>query len=177
MIIANFPNTFKFCRGSVEKFLFLLRKGVYPYEYIDNMSKFYEKELPTIDNFYSKLSFSGISKKDYAHGKKIWQFFKTKDLREYHDVYVRGDVAQSSDVFENFRSLSLKRYELDPSYFISTPGLAFEAMLKCTKVKLELLTDIDMVLMVEKRIRGRLTQVVKKHTVVNHKYLPSYDAS
>ena len=177
VIIANFPNTFKLCRGSIEKFLLLLRKGVYPYEYIDNMSKYYEKELPTIDNFYSKLSSSGISKKDYAHGKKVWQFFKIEDLGEYHDVYVRADVAQWSDVFENFRSLCLKRFESDLSYFISTPGLAFEAMLKCTKVKLELLTDIDMVLMVEKGIRGGLTQVVKKHAVANHKYLPSYDAS
>ena len=70
MLIANFPNTFKLCRGSVEKFLFLLRKGVYPYEYMDNMSKFNEKELPTIDNFYSKLNYSGISKEDYAHTKK-----------------------------------------------------------------------------------------------------------
>ena len=98
-------------------------------------------------------------------------------LKQYHDIYVRADVAQSSDVFQNFRSLCLKRYELDPSYFISTPGLAFEAMLKCTKVKLELLTDIDMVLMVEKGIRNGLTQVVKKLTVANDKYLPSYDAS
>ena len=72
MLIANFPNTFKLCRGSVEKFLFLLRKGVYPYEYMDNMSKFNEKELPTIDNFYSKLSSSGISKENYAHAKKVW---------------------------------------------------------------------------------------------------------
>ena len=86
MLVANFPNTFKLCLGSVEKFLLLLRKGVYPYEYIDNMSKCYEKELPTIDNFYSKLSSSGISEKDYAHAKKVWQFFKIKDLGKYHDV-------------------------------------------------------------------------------------------
>ena len=92
-------------------------------------------------------------------------------------MYVCSDVAQLSDVFKNFRSLFLKIYELDPSYFVSTPGLAFEARLKCTKVKLELLTDIEMVLMVEKGIRGGLTQVVKRHAVANHKYLPGYDAS
>ena len=72
MLIPNFPNTFKLCRGSVEKFLFLLRKGVYPYQFMDNMSQFNEKELPTIDNFYSKLGSSGISKEDYAHAKKVW---------------------------------------------------------------------------------------------------------
>lgn len=144
------PNTFKLCRSNVQNFLLLLRKGVYPYEYIDNMSKFNEKEFPTIDNFYSKLSSSGISTEDYANAKKVWKFFKIKDLGKYHRLYVQTDVAQLSDVYENFRSLCLYRYELDPSYFISTPGLAFEAMLKHTKVKLELLTDIDMVLMVEK---------------------------
>ena len=80
----------------------------------------------------------------------------------YHDLYVRSDVGQLSDVFENFRSLCLKRYDLDPSYFVSTAGLTFEAMLECTKVKLELLTDKDMILMVEKGIGGGLTQVVKK---------------
>ena len=177
VLTANFANTFKSCRGNVPKFLLLLRKGVYPYEYMDNMLKFNKKELPTIDNFHSNFNSSDISKADYAHAKKVWQFFKLKDLGEYHDVYLQSNVAQLSDVFENFRSLCLKEYELDPSYFVSTPGLAFETMLKCTKVKLELLTDIDMVLMVEKGIRGALTQVVKKHAVANHKYLPSYDSS
>ena len=79
------------------------------------------------------------------------------------------------DVFENFRTVCLKEYELDPSYFVSTPGLVLEAMLKMTKVKIELLTDIDMVLVVENSIRGGLTQVVRKHGVANNKYLPDYD--
>ena len=144
---------------------------------MDSMSKFDEKELPTVDNFYSKPNFSGISTKDYTHAKKVWQFFKIKDMGEYHDLHVRSDAAQLSDAFENFSSLCLKEYELDPSCFFSTPGLVFEAMLKCTKVKLELLTDIDMVHMFEKGIRGGLTQVVEKHAVANHKYLPSYDTS
>ena len=140
VLAKNFPNTFKLCCGNVQKFLLLLRKGVYPYEYMDKISKFDEKELPTIQNFYSKLNSSGISKKYYTHTKKVWEFFKIKDLGEYHDLYVQADVVQLSDVFESFRSLCLKEYQLEPSCFISTPGLAFEAMLKYTKVKLELLT-------------------------------------
>ena len=174
VVTANFPNTFKLCCDNVRKFLLLLRKGVYSYEYMENMLKFNEKELPTIDNFHSNLNSSDISKADYAHAKKVWQFFKLKDLDEYHDVYVQSDVAQLSDVFENFKSLCLKEYELDPLYFVSTPGLAFEAMLGFTKVKLQLLTDIDMVFMVEKGIRGGLIEAVKKHAIANHKYLPSY---
>ena len=85
------------------------------------------------------------------------------------------DTAQLADVFENFRTLCLKQYGLDPAYFVSTPGLALEAMLKITKVKLELFTDIDMVLMTENGIRGGLTQVVEKYGVANDKYLPDYD--
>ena len=82
-----------------------------------------------------------------------------------------------SDVLENFRTLCLKQYQLDPAYFISTPSLALEAMLKITKAKIELFTDIDMVLMTEKGIGGGLTQAVRKHAIANNKYLPNYDKS
>ena len=82
-----------------------------------------------------------------------------------------------SDVLENFRTLCLKQYQLDPAYFISTPSLALETMLKITKAKIELFTDIDMVLMTEKGIGGGLTQAVRKHAIANNKYLPNYDKS
>ena len=155
--MCKFPNTYRLCRGNVGKFLLLLRKGVYSYEYMEIMSKFDEKELPTIDNFHSKLNCLGISTKDYAHAKKLWKLFNIKDMGEYHDLYVRSDVAQLSDVLEIFRALFLKEYELDPTHFVSTPGLAFESMLKYTRVKIELSTDIDVVLMAEKDICGGLT--------------------
>ena len=106
--------------------------------------------------------------------KKVRDVFKIKDLGEYHDLYVQADTAQLTDVFENFTSLCLKEYQLDPAYFVSTPSLAFEAMLKIAKAKIELFTDIDMVLMTEKGIRGSLTQVVRKHAIANNKYLPTY---
>ena len=92
--------------------------------------------------------------------KKYGIFLKKKTLGEYHDLYVRTDTAQLSDVFENFRSFCLKEYQLDPLYFVSTPSLANEAMLKITKAKIELLRDINMVLMIGKGIRGGLTQVI-----------------
>ena len=171
----KFPSTFKLCRNNVEKFLLLLRKNVYPYEYMDNMKKFNEKELPTIDKFYSKLAGDGID--DYKHAKKVCDLFKLNDLGEYHDLYVRADTAKLSDVFESFRYLCLKEYDLDPTYFFSTPSLAFEAMLKVAKAKIELFTDIDMVVMAEKRIRGGLTLVVKKHAIANNRYLPTNDKS
>ena len=105
---------------------------------MDSMQKFNEKQLPTIDKFYSKLANNGISTDDYNHAKKVCDLFKINDLGEYNDLYVRADTAQMSDVFENFRSLCLKEYDLDPKYYISTPGLAFDAMLKVTKAKVEL---------------------------------------
>ena len=176
-ITNRFPITFKLCRYNIKKFLLLLRKGVYPYEYLDNMEKFNEKELPPIDNFYSKLAFDDISTDDDKRAKRVWDFFKIKDLGGYHDPYVRADTAQLSDDFENFRSLCLKEYDLDSTYFVSTPGLAFEAMLKITRAKIEVFTDIDMILMTVKAIGGGLTQVVKKHTIANNKYLRTDDRS
>ena len=149
----------------------------YPYEYMDNMEKFDEKELPTTDKFYSKLAACSISTDDYKHAKKVCELCKINDLGEYYDLYVRADTAQISDVFEIFRYLCLREYDLDTTYFVSTPSLAFEAMLKVTRAKIELLTDIDMVLMTEKAMRGGLTQVVRKHAIANNKYLPTYDKS
>ena len=161
LLIKKFPNTYKLCNNNINKFLLLLRKGVYPYEYMDDWDKFNEINLPSIDNFYSKLKLENIDKKDYNHALKVCDTFNIKNLGDYHDLYVQSDTAQLTDVFENFRSVCLNHYQLDPTYFVSTPGLALEAMLKITKVKIELLTDIDMVLMVENGIRVGLTEVVK----------------
>ena len=140
-----------------------------------NMSIFDEKELPSVDKFYSKLACGGSRTDEYNHAKKLWDLFKIDNMGEYHDLYVRADTAQLSYVFENFRYLCLEIYGLDPTYFVSAPSLAFEAMLKITKARIELFTDIDMVLMTQKAVRGGLTQVIKKHAIANNKYLPTYD--
>ena len=142
---------------------------------MNDWDKFDETNIPSIKDHYSNLQLKNITKEDHNHAKNVWDTLKIKNLGEYHDLYVQLDTAQLADVFENFRTVCLKEYELDPTYFVSTPGLALEAMLKITKVKIELLTDIDMVLMVENGIRGGLTQVVKKYGVANNKYLPDYN--
>ena len=144
---------------------------------MDSMDRFNETTLPNIEKIYSDLQLKHISEDDYKHANKVWDVFETKTLGDYHDLYVQADTAQLSDVFESFRSLCLKEYQLDPAYFVSTPSLANEAMLKITKAKIELLTDINMVLMIEKGIRGGLTQVIKKHSIANNKYLPCYDST
>ena len=176
-LIKIFPSTSKLCKGNLKKFLLSLRKGVYPYEYMDSLDKFDETELPSIDKFYSKLQKNHINDKDYAHAKKVWCVFGIKTLVVYHNLYVQADTAQVSDVFEIFRSTCLKVYNLDPVYFVSTSSLAFQAMLKVTRAEIETFTDIDMILMTEKGIREGLTQVVKKHAIANNKYLPDYDST
>ena len=101
--------------------------------------------------------------------------FKINHLGEYHDLYVQSDSLLLEDVFENFRNMCLEIYELDPVYFVSAPGLAWQACLKKTGVKLELLTDIDMLLMVEKGTRGGICQATHRYAKANNKYMKNYD--
>lgn len=96
-------------------------------------------------------------------------------MSDYHDLYVQLDTLLLADCFENFRNVCMKEYKLDPCYFVSTPGLAFEAFLKYTKVKLELLTDNDMILMCEKGITGGITQAIHKYLSANNKYMSNFD--
>ena len=96
-------------------------------------------------------------------------------MGNYHDLYVQADTLQLADVFENFRKVCLNIYRLDPAYFVSVPGLAWQACLKMTKVKLELLTDIDMLLMFEDGIRGGISQAIHKYATANNKYMKNYN--
>ena len=120
---------------------------------MNSWEKFKETELPSIDKFYPKLYLKDTSKEDYRHTQRVWSIFNIKNLDKYHDLYVQSDTTQLADIFEQFRTLCSKEYKLDPSYFCTAPGLAMEACLKMTNLKIELLTDIDMVLMFEKGLR------------------------
>ena len=105
---------------------------------------------------------------------KVFKEFEIKKLGEYH-LYVQRDTLLLSDVFENFRNKCIEIYKLDPAYFLSAPGLAWHACLKKTGVKLELLTEIDMLLMIEKRIRGDICHAIHRHAKANNKYMKNYD--
>ena len=121
----------------------LLRKGAYPYEDMDNWEKFYETTLLPKEAFYSNLNEEFISDADYTHAQKVWEVFGKKNRVEYHDLYVLCDTLLLAEVFENFRDKCIEIYELDPKYFVSAPGLAWEVRLKKTEVELELLTNYD----------------------------------
>ena len=123
----------------------LLRKGVYPYEYMDNWERFDEISLPKKESFYSNLNMENIDDIDYRL------------------------------LIINFRNTCIKVYELDPAHFLSLPGLTWQVCLKKTNIKLELLTDYDMLLMVEEGIRGGICHSIHRYARANNKYMKNYD--
>ena len=96
-------------------------------------------------------------------------------MGEYHDLYVQSDNTLLVDVFENFRNKCIEKYELDPAHFLSVPGLAWQACLKNTGVKLELLTDNVKLMMIEEGIRGGMCNAIQRNAKANNKYLKNYD--
>ena len=149
----------------------LKQKGFYPYEYMDSEEKFNDTKLPPREAFYSKLSGKGITEKDYEHAGNVWISFKMKTFKEYHELYNITDVLLLADVFENFRDLCLKIYGLDPVYYFTAPGLAWDACLKMTSVKLELLSDSNMLLMFEEGIRVGISIISNRYGEANNKYM------
>ena len=112
-LIKRFANTYEFCNGDINKFILLLRKGVYPYEYMDSWERFNGTSLPLKKAFYSKSNLEGITDKDYAHAQKVFKELKLKNLGDYHDLYVQSDTLLLTDVFESFRNKFIEIYELD----------------------------------------------------------------
>ena len=174
-LIKRFKNTYEVCDIDINKFILLLIKGVYPYEYMDSWERFDEKLLPNKKDFYCNLNMEDIKDVDYGHAKKVFKSFNNKNLGDYHDLYVQGDILLLAYVFKNFRNKCIEIYELDPAHFLSAPGLAWQACLKKTEVELELLTDTNMLLMVEKGIRGGICHAVHRFGILNNKYMKNYN--
>ena len=186
-LIQRFSNTYEFCNGDLNKFILLLRKGVYPYEYMDSWQRFDEISLPDKEAFYSNLNMADVTNFDYRHRKTVFEYLINKDLSDYHDLYVQIEHSNNhdyhdlyvqlllADVFENFRNMCIKVYELSPAHFLSAPGLAWQACLKKTGIKLELLTDVDMLLIVEKGIRGGICHAMYRYAKANNKYMKNYN--
>ncbi|XP_075229945.1 uncharacterized protein LOC142329342 [Lycorma delicatula] len=166
------------CYPLPEKRDCLIRKGVYPYEYMTHINKFFETQLPPQTAFYSTLRRENITDDDYVHAQNVWESFDCNTLGDYHDLYLLSDVLLLADVFENFRSTSMQYYGLDPCHFYSTPHFTWNAMLKFTRQKLELLTDIDMHLFVEKGTRGGVAMISNRYAKANNPNIPDqYDPS
>ena len=174
-LIQRFANIYEFCNGDLNKFILLLRKAVYPYEYMDSWERFNETSLPDKEAYYSNLNMEDITDIDYKHAKRLFKNLSNKNLGDYHDFYVQSDTILLADVFENFRNMCIKVYELDPAHFLPVPGLAWQSCLKKTEVQLELMTDLDMLLMVEKGIRGVICHAILRYAKANNKYIKYYN--
>ena len=161
-----------------KKYEFFTKKGIYPYDYMNGIKKFSEEKLPPKEAFYSKLNDCGVSDEDYERAQLIWKEFEIKNLGEYHDLYLKSDVLLLADVFEEFRNICLKNYSLDPAWYYTSPGLSWDALLKHSEVKLELLTDPDKLLLFEKGIRGGISMISNRYGQANNKYMEEkYDPS
>ena len=152
-------------------FILLLLKGIYPYEYMRSWKNFNEPVPLDKKYYYSEFNDANISDSDLEHVKKICEAFNIINLVDYHDLYVSLDVALLADVFENFRDTTINIDKLDPAYYLSAPGLSWQSCLKKTRVTLELLTDKDMLLLIEKGIRSGMCNAVCKYVKANNKYM------
>lgn len=169
-----FPNTSKHFTND-EQFKLMTMKGIYPYDFIDSYDKLNVKMLPEQDKFYSRLYDSNCSDEDYKQACTVWKTFKCKSFLDYHNIYLKSDVLILADIWESFRNTCYKNYDLDCTYYFTAPGLSFDAMLKFTKIKLELFTDIDMYEFVESGIRGGISMISNRYAKANNKYMSNYD--
>ena len=159
--------------SDLESFSRVTSKGVYPYEYMDGPEKFLETSLPPIDKFFSKLCDSNISQDNYDRARDVWNHFKIQNMRQYHDLYLKTDTLLLADVFENFRRVAKSNYDLDPCHYYTSPGLSLSACLKYTNVQLELFTDPEHLLFIEKGIRGGISTITNRYAKANNeKYFP-----
>jgi len=168
----NFKNTKRYMG---EYWQMACQKGIYPYEYMDSFDRFKETQLPSIDKFYSSLNESHTTPEDYEKAVNVWNTLQMKTLKDYHDFYLKCDVFLLSDVFDTFRDAMLLSHSLDPIHYITLPSFSWDAALKVSKIQLELLTDYEMLCMVEKGIRGGISVISHRYAKANNKYMNDYD--
>ena len=155
-------------------------KGIFPYEFVDSIEKLDYKNILTKKDFYDNLNQKSITDQEYSQYFRVWNSIPNVDIKKYMELYLKIDVLALSDVFESFRDAIMESHKLDPIYYFSAPGLSYDAMLLSTKIELELLTDYDMLLMIERGMRGGVSGVVgdryvdveEKNFVTNKKIKP-----
>ena len=155
----------------------LKRKCKFPYEYITDIKKLDETQLPPIENFVSLLSGAGITTEEYTHAQTVWNQFGCKNLGDYSDLYLKVDVLLLADIITAFRNTCYRVYNLDPAHYFTSPGLTWDAMLKHTKIKLELLTDFSMLNFIQKGIRGGISQCSHRYAKANNPLVPDFNSA
>ena len=147
------------------------QKGVHS----DCFEKFDQTELPSKEQFFSILNDQHVTNEEYDHARTVWKTFDIKTMGEYHDLYLKSGVLLLADVFESFRKTCLQYYKLDPCHYFTRPGLSWDAMLKMTNIKLELMTNVDMFQFIEKGMRGGVSYIANRYGKANNKYMEKYD--
>ena len=177
-LVKKLPDeAFKYTKQEFKKeqFNLMKQKGIYPYDHMDSFDRFNETQLPEKQDFYSILNNEHISDEQYKHAQNVWDTFNLKTMGDYHNLYLKSDILLLADVFENFRKTCLQYYELDPCHYFTSPGLSWDAMLKMTDIKLELMVDIDMFQFIEKGMRGGTSYIANRYGKANNKYMKNYD--
>ena len=150
------------------------KKGVFPYNWFDSFDKLNNPRFPHYKSFYSNLTGENIKASDYKLAKEIYNMF-CETMKDYHDIYLKTDVLLLADVFEEFRTICYNAVELDPLNYFTSPGFAWDCLLKYSGVELDVLTQEDMYLFFEQGIRGGYSNCHKNYSKANHKYLPNFD--
>ena len=154
-----------------ENYQLLTKKGIYPYDYFDNIKKYNECKLPNKEEFFNKINNKNISDEDYEHAKSVFEKFECKNLLDYSILYLKTDICHLSDIFQKFSDFAYQTYELDPRHSYTLPGFSWQAMLKMTKIELELISNPDMYLFLMDTIRGGISVCNKKHVIADNKYI------
>ena len=150
----------------------LLRKGVYPYDYVVSEARLTEtKQLPPRDAFFNRLTQEECSVENYEHAKRVWKAFNCQTLLDYHNLYLKCDVMLLADVFETFRTTAMSQHALDPAHYVSSPHLSWDAMLRLTRCELDLISDDAMFTMIQQNLRGGVAMISKRYGRANNKYM------
>ena len=138
-----------------DNFELLKEKVSFSYEWLTNKN-IHNKELPSIDKFYSCLKLQNISKEEYDKTIDIYKKLKCKNIKDYLEIYIKLDICLQSDIFNVFRNTIWDKFEIDCSKYITSCSLTLDLMLKYTKVKIQLFKDITMFDYVDISILGGL---------------------
>ena len=151
-------------------------KGFYPYDWMDKEEKLNEESLPSHENFFSTLKNSNITSEEYEKAQLGWEAFGCKNMRDYTRVYCLRDVTLLCDIFENFREINIKEYDVDSIVRGYTlPGVSWANMLRYTKQEIELINDRETYEDFENGIRGGVSMCVTRHAKANNKFMKDYD--
>ena len=157
-----------------EKLDLLLRKGVFPYDYMDRWENLDDEQLPSREDFFSKLRDEACDEEAYDHAQHVWREFKCKTLKDYMQIYLKGDVLQLADIFQEFRTVCSKNYHLDATHYISAPHLSWDAMMKHTDCHLDLLYDPAMFQLIDSGLRGGVCMISQRYSRANHPALGEF---